>query len=332
MQQQMQQQQQMRQQQQEQMQRHTAEMQQSGSFSQPASKVCMDSINVDGATPFMEQKRDDSTSATAKADQHLRCDCPLRAFLYTDERIAQPGSTNSITCPLCCCLVCGGDAANCNVWLSEAHCNANEKDIYWLAHRKYNQTDLLCNSPLLSALNCDAGMRADSKQWCIEGLIAFERYREGAPSSDGLIEHSFGHVADIASAGMKTIVGHLSGSLGPRGPCTTLAILDGITTGIVVNTWRPLFPGDPGHRWCKGTYKAYRAIVEQLEKYWVLAVVYTSGRNDSPFPPSPSFLYRARTFSLSHPSLPPSIPSSVSLPLSLPLLLVYRHPCMDADV
>eukprot|EP00961_Rhodomonas_salina_P023122 310308-Rhodomonas_salina.1 len=35
---------------------------------------------------------------------------------------------------------------------------------------------------------------------------------------------------------MKAIVGHLSG---PKGPRTTLAVLDGITSAIAINTWRP---------------------------------------------------------------------------------------------
>ena len=79
------------------------------------------------------------------------------------------------------------------------------------------------------------------------------------------MNHSLQFVTDVASAGMKHIVGLLSGALvhhffffacllvqihniltqkarqGPRGPYTTLAMLDGITSGIVVNTWRPRY-------------------------------------------------------------------------------------------
>jgi hypothetical protein len=76
---------------------------------------------------------------------------------------------------------------------------------------------------------------------------------------------------------MKAIVCHLSG---PKGPRTTLALLDGISAAIVTNSWRP-GPGptnDAKHKWCKETYAAYRAIIEQLEKYWVLAIVHTSTR------------------------------------------------------
>ena len=78
---------------------------------------------------------------------------------------------------------------------------------------------------------------------------------------------------------MKAIVGHLSG---PKGPRTTLAVLDGITSSIVINTWRPGAAQDAKHKWCKGTYAAYKAIIEQLEKYWVLAIVHTSTRSVPP--------------------------------------------------
>ena len=43
---------------------------------------------------------------------------------------------------------------------------------------------------------------------------------------------------------------------------------------------------DPRHRWCKGTFTAYCAIIQQLEKYWVLAVVYTTGKNTASTPHS----------------------------------------------
>jgi hypothetical protein len=74
---------------------------------------------------------------------------------------------------------------------------------------------------------------------------------------------------------MKAIVCHLSG---PKGPRTTLALLDGISAAIVTNSWRSGSTSDPKHKWCKETYAAYRAIIEQLEKYWVLAIVHTSTR------------------------------------------------------
>ncbi len=54
---------------------------------------------------------------------------------------------------------------------------------------------------------------------------------------------------------------HLSG---PKGPRTTLAVLDGITSAIVINTWRPAAQQDAKHKCSKGTYAAYKAIVEQV--------------------------------------------------------------------
>jgi hypothetical protein len=40
---------------------------------------------------------------------------------------------------------------------------------------------------------------------------------------------------------------------------------------------------DAKHKWCyKGTYAAYKAIIEQLEKYWVLAIVHISTRSVPP--------------------------------------------------
>jgi len=70
---------------------------------------------------------------------------------------------------------------------------------------------------------------------------------------------------------------------GPKGPRTTLAVLDAITSSIVVNTWRPMALPDAKHKWCyKGTYAAYKAIIEQLEKYWVLAIVHISTRSVPP--------------------------------------------------
>jgi len=44
---------------------------------------------------------------------------------------------------------------------------------------------------MLQALNCDSGMIAESKKWCIEGLTAFQRYRDGQQQADGMINHSF---------------------------------------------------------------------------------------------------------------------------------------------
>jgi len=211
--------------------------------------------------------------------RHLRFNCPKHPWAVTADRQGREGVGNALFCPGCVCFACGLEASNCSFWISEGHCDSHEKDPYWRAYREYYRTEILCNSPLLTMLQCDKEMIDDARKWCIESLVAFQRYRAGKMTDDGGVNHSFHYVTDVASAGMKTIVGHLSGSMGPRGPFATLAVLDGMTSGMVVNTWRPKVSSNPRHRWCKGTFKAYRAIIEQLEKYWVLAIVYMSGRS-----------------------------------------------------
>ncbi len=96
-----------------------------------------------------------------------------------------------------------------------------------------------------------------------------------------MMTHSFQHVTDVTSSAMKAIVGHLSG---PKGARATLAVLDGITSAIVVNTWRPdASQMDMSkHKWSSNTYLTYKAILEQLEKYWVLAIAHTSTRTVPP--------------------------------------------------
>ncbi len=50
--------------------------------------------------------------------------------------------------------------------------------------------------------------------------------------------------------------------------------------------WRRASPRSDGAA-RQGTYAAYKAIVEQLEKYWVLAIVHTSTRSVPPQVPRP---------------------------------------------
>lgn len=136
---------------------------------------------------------------------------------------------------------------------------------------------MLCDSPLLVALGCDESAYMEAHSWCVNGLLGFQRYRDGDPGPGGMITHTFQHVTEESSGAMKAIVEHLSG---PKGPKATLAVLDGITSAIVVNTWRPdSSMRDPSkHKWCSNTYLTYKAILEQLEKYWVLAIAHTSTR------------------------------------------------------
>ena len=155
------------------------------------------------------------------------------------------------------------------------------EDLYLAVVKQFHQEDLLSGSPILKALSQNSGhdLEMESKKWCIEVLLAFRKYRDGDETDRGNVKHSFQYVIDVVTSAMKCIVSHLSKALDPRGPCLTFAILDGVTTGVVVNTWRPseTVDSDSRHLWCKRTCKAYRAIIEQLEKYWVLTLVYTSG-------------------------------------------------------
>jgi len=212
---------------------------------------------------------------------HARAHCANRPFQVTKERVGQEeGGNNEQFCPNCFCYVCDVKASECQGWLRVGHCHAHDKDPHWRALREFTRIEMLSNSPLLQALGCDEAAQMEAHRWCVNGLLAFHRYRDGDPGPNGVINHSFQHVTDVASSAMKAIVGHLSG---PKGPRTTLAVLDGITSAIAINTWRPgAAQQDAKHKWCKGTYAAYRAIVEQLDKYWVLAIVHTSTRSVPP--------------------------------------------------
>jgi len=189
----------------------------------------------------------------------------------------QGGQGNELYCPNCVCFVCDVHASECQGWSRIGHCHAHDMEPYWKALRVFTRTEMLCNSPLLAALGCDEVACLEAHRWCVNGLLGFHRYREGDVGPGGVITHSFLHVADVTSSAMKAIVKHLSG---PKGPRATLAVLDGITSAIVVNTYRP----DPAqmdsakHKWCSSTFLAYKAILEQLEKYWVLTIAHTSTR------------------------------------------------------
>eukprot|EP00802_Teleaulax_amphioxeia_P001771 Tamp_01773.p1 GENE.Tamp_01773~~Tamp_01773.p1 ORF type:complete len:978 (-),score=217.46 Tamp_01773:562-3495(-) len=219
-------------------------------------------------------------SGTFSADlPHARAHCVNRPHRIVKDRVGVEGDNNEQYCPNCFCYVCDVKASQCHGWLRVGHCHAHDKDPYWRALREFTRIEMLSSSPLLPALACDEAAQMEAHRWCVNGLLAFHRYRDGDPGPDGVYNHSFQHVTDVASSAMKAIVGHLSG---PKGPRTTLAVLDGITSSIVVNTWRPLALQDAKHKWCKGTYAAYKAIIEQLEKYWVLAIVHTSTRSVPP--------------------------------------------------
>eukprot|EP00960_Hanusia_phi_P071799 767634-Hanusia_phi.AAC.1 len=217
-----------------------------------------------------------STGTFSSDLPHARAHCVNRPFRSTKERVGkEEGGNNESFCPNCFCYVCDVKASDCKGWLKVGHCHAHDKDPYWRALREFTRAEMLSNSPLLQALGCDEAAQVEAQRH----VATFHRYRDGDPGQGDSINHSFQHVTDVASSAMKAIVGHLSG---PKGPRTTLAVLDGITSAIVINTWRPGAAQDTKHKWCKGTYAAYKAIIEQLEKYWVLAIVHTSTRSVPP--------------------------------------------------
>jgi hypothetical protein len=211
---------------------------------------------------------------------HARPQCAMFPFMITKDRAGQVGGQNNeLFCQKCYCYVCDVKASDCQGWLAIGHCHAQDKDPYWRALRAFTQTEMLSNSPLLQALGCDEAARLEAHRWCVNGLLAFNRYSDGDPGPGGVRNHSFHHVTDVTSSAMKAIVEHLTGANGPR---TTLAVLDGVTSAIVINTGSHGQAGEAKRKWCKGTFAAYNAIIEQLEKYWVLATVHTSTRSVPP--------------------------------------------------
>ena len=97
------------------------------------------------------------------------------------------------------CLPTEAEGAGRQGWLRQGHCHAHDKDAYWKALREFTKTEMLCNSPLLQALGCDEAARSEAHRWCINGLLAFHKYRDGEPAPGGIISHSFQHVTDVAS-------------------------------------------------------------------------------------------------------------------------------------
>jgi hypothetical protein len=238
------------------------------------------------ARPDMGGGQDDvvilSQSGTFSSDlPHARAHCTKKPFKIVKDRLGEEGGQgNEQYCENCFCYVCDVKASECQGWLRVGHCHANEKESFWRALREFTSREVLCNSPLLQAMGCDEEMQMESHKSCINGLLAFHSYRTGEVGPKGVIEHDFRHVTDAASSVMKLIIGHLSD---PKGPKTTVAILDGITSAMVVNSWQPSPTQDTAnHKWPTNTLEAYKVILEQLEKYWVLAIVRTSTRSVPP--------------------------------------------------
>lgn len=208
---------------------------------------------------------------------HFRAHCFVRPFKMCKKRVGLQGNQgNEQYCPNCYCFICDVKASECQGWLRVGHCHANENNLYWKSLRVFTRTEMLCTSPLLTALKCDEEACMEAHDWCVQGLLGFHRYQEGDPGPGGAINHSFLHVANVISAAMKAVVKHLSG---PKGPSATLAVLDGITSAHVVSSFRPCSnhsDTSKKHIWSSRTFLEYIAIFEELEKYWVLSITYTS--------------------------------------------------------
>jgi hypothetical protein len=180
-------------------------------------------------------------------------------------------ASNETGCALCCCYICGVNFQQCRMWFTEGHCHAHDRDMWWKAHKQYQGIDLVSKAPVIDLLNGDAQVYGEAKRWCLEMLVAFQRYREGEVRADGFVEHHFKYVTDVASLAVRAIGQHLSGN---KKPCATFAILHHLTIAIVLHTWRPAPVSENHHRWVQGTCGAYAAILNRLEKFWVVAFMY----------------------------------------------------------
>lgn len=174
---------------------------------------------------------------------------------------------------MCCCYVCGVNYQHCRMWFTEGHCHAHDRDKWWKAHRQYHGIDLVSNNAVIQVLDGDKQMYGEAKRWCLEMMVAFQRYREGDVRRDGIVDHHFKHVTDVASQAVRAVGQNLSSS---NKPCSTLAILHALTVAIVLHTWRPSSVPENHHRWVQGTSGAYAAILDRLEKFWVVAFMYSN--------------------------------------------------------
>lgn len=214
----------------------------------------------------------------AGTNRHRRCDCPNHPFAVTTAREGKKGVENAEACGGCLCVVCGCSAESCLFWISQGHCNANEKDSFWKLAKHFHQDPTLSYSSLLKGLTLNSAdnLALESKKWYVEVLLAFRKYHEGDETDCGLVKHSFQHVINIIQSAVTCIISRIAQVLDSRGPCAIFAVLDGVTTGLVVSTWRPSKTADSRHIWHGGTGKAYRAILHKLEEYWVLTLVSAS--------------------------------------------------------
>ena len=58
----------------------------------------------------------------------------------------------------------------------------NRRVLVWLLTR---------NVAVWQALGCDEAARLEAHRWCVNGLLAFNRYGDGDPGPGGVRNHSF---------------------------------------------------------------------------------------------------------------------------------------------
>ena len=51
----------------------------------------------------------------------------------------------------------------------------------------------------MQALGCDEAAQMEAHRSCVNGLLAFHRYRDGDVAPGGIVNHTFQHVTDVAS-------------------------------------------------------------------------------------------------------------------------------------
>ncbi len=55
------------------------------------------------------------------------------------------------------------------------------------------------------ALGCDEAAQMEAHRSCVNGLLAFHRYRDGDIAPGGIVNHSFQHVTDVASRSVSVL-------------------------------------------------------------------------------------------------------------------------------
>lgn len=119
------------------------------------------------------------------------------------------------------------------------------------------QPPINTSSRVWNGQHCDAALNQYVPTW---------RFSRRAPSPVPNVES----LTILAST-------HRSGENGAR---ESLAILDGITSSVVISSFKPdseMLDAER-HSWAQDSRLAYIWILEQLDRYWALALAHTSSR------------------------------------------------------